>query len=100
MMSEPAPIACALTPAGLAGQARRWRDLIARSLLARTETGDGLRLSFPPAAEDELRALASVEAGCCAWATWRVERADGAVVLDARSAAEGVAVLRAMFPAS
>jgi hypothetical protein len=98
-MTEPAPIACTLTSADLAAQARRWQLLIARSLIARTETADGLRLSFPAAAEDELRALAAVEAGCCPWASWRVERADGSVVLDARSAAEGVAVLHAMFPA-
>jgi len=98
-MTEPVPIACTLTPAGLAGQAQRWRDLIAQSLIARTETADGLRMSFLAAAEDELRALAAVEAGCCPWATWRVERADGSVVLDARSAAEGVAVLHAMLTA-
>jgi hypothetical protein len=96
-MTEPAPIACTLTPADLADQARRWTRLIVRSLIARTETADGLRLSFRAEAADELRALAAVEAGCCPWATWLVEQAAGQAVLDVRSAAEGVAVLHAMF---
>lgn len=94
------PVACALTPAGLAGQAHRWQRLLGRALTARTETADGLRLSFLPEAEDELRALAAVEAGCCPWATWRVERAPGSVVLRAGSAAEeGAAALHGMFRA-
>jgi hypothetical protein len=98
-MTEPTPIACTLTPADLAAQAQRWTGLIARSLITRTETADGLRLSFHAGAADELRALAAVEAGCCPWATWRVAQAAGPAVLDVRSAAEGVAVLHAMFTA-
>jgi NADPH:quinone reductase-like Zn-dependent oxidoreductase len=76
---------------------RRWERLMARALTARTETADGLRLSFRPEAEGELRALVAVEAGCCAWAAWTIEPAAGAVVLDVRSAAEGIATVRAMF---
>jgi hypothetical protein len=102
MMSEPVPVACTLTPADLAGQARRWQQLMKRALTGRAETPDGVRLSFRPEAEDELRALAAVEAGCCAWADWTVEPAAGAVVLDVRSAAEGaegVTALRLLFGA-
>ena len=98
-MTEPVPIACTLTPADLAGQARRWQQLMARALTGRAETAHGLRLSFRPEAEDELRALAAVEAECCAWADWTVEPTAGAVVLDVRSAAEGAAALHLMFGA-
>jgi hypothetical protein len=70
---------------------------MARTLTGRAETADGLRLSFRPEAEDELRALVAVETGCCAWATWTVEPTAGAVVLDVRSAAEGIATLHGMF---
>jgi hypothetical protein len=99
-MTEPTPIACTLTPADLADQARRWQRLIARAMTERTETANGLRLSFRAEAADELRALAAVEAGCCPWATWRVEQAAGSAVLDVRSAPEGATVLHAMFTAT
>ena len=72
---------------------------MARALTGRDETADGLRLSFRPEAEAELRALVAIETGCCGWATWTMEAAAGAVVLDVRSADEGVAALRSMFTA-
>jgi hypothetical protein len=96
-MVEPVPIACTLTSADLAAQARRWQRLIAGTLTDRAEIADGLRLSFRAEAADELRALVAVEAECCPWAAWRVERAAGSVVLDVRSPGEGAAVLHAMF---
>ena len=91
------PVACTLGTADLAAQGRRWERLMARALTGRAETADGLRLTFRPEAEDELRALVAVETGCCAWATWTVEPTAGAVVLDVRSADEGVATLHTMF---
>ena len=96
-MATSIPVACTLGATGLAAQGRRWEQLMARALTRRDETPDGLRLSFRPEAEDELRALVAVETGCCAWATWTVEPAGGAVVLDIRSADEGVATLHGMF---
>ena len=99
-MTEQVPIACTLTPADLAGQARRWQQLMKRALTGRAETSNGLRLSFRPEAQDELRALAAVEAECCAWATWTIEPAAGVVVLDVRAVAEGGATaLHLMFGA-
>jgi hypothetical protein len=99
LMAKSIDIACTLGVAALAAQGRRWQRLMARALTGRDETPDGLRLSFRPEAEDELRALVAVEAGCCAWATWTVEPTDGAVVLDVRSADEGIATLHGMFTA-
>jgi hypothetical protein len=91
------PVACTLSASGLAAQSERWERLMARTLSGRTETADGVRLSFRREAEDELRALAAVETECCAWATWTVERTAGEIVLDVRATAEGIATLRAMF---
>ena len=96
-MTRSIPVACTLGPADLAAQRRRWERLMACALTGRAETADGLRLSFRPEAEDELRDLAAVETGCCAWAAWMVEPTAGAVVLDVRSAAEGIAAVHAMF---
>ena len=96
-MAKSIDIACTLGLADLAAQGRRWQRLMARALTGRAETADGLRMTFLPEAEDELRALVAVETGCCAWADWTVEPAAGAVVLDVRSADEGVATVHTMF---
>ena len=96
-MTQPVPIACTLTAADLACEARRWQRLLDRELTARAETGDGLRLRFRPEAETELRALVAVETGCCPWATWTEQASAGEVILDVRAAAEGAAVLHGMF---
>jgi hypothetical protein len=96
---EKPPVACSLSPAGLAAQAGRWERLAARAMTERTETPHGLRIGFrpEPGAEQELRALVAVETECCPWATWTVAASAGQIVLDVRSAGEGVAVLHAMF---
>jgi hypothetical protein len=97
LMTQSIPIACTLSVADLRAQAQRWQRLMTRALTERSETADGLRLTFRPEAEDELRALVAVETGCCAWAAWTVAPTAGAVVLDVRSADEGVATLHTMF---
>jgi hypothetical protein len=93
------PVACTLTSAGLAAQAGRWERLIARAMTERTETADGLRMSFrpEPGVEEELRSLVTVENDCCAWAGWKVDTSAEAVVLDVRSSGEGIAALHGMF---
>ena len=96
-MTKSNDIACTLGVADLRAQARHWQRLMARALTERSETADGLRLTFRPEAEAELRALVAVETGCCAWATWTVEPTAGAVVLDVRSNDEGIATVHAMF---
>ena len=94
-----APVACSLTPAGLAAQAGRWERLAARAMTERTETAHGLRIGFrpEPGAEQELRALVAVEAECCPWATWTVTASARQIVLDVRSSGQGIAALHAMF---
>ena len=96
-MTNRIDIACTLGVADLRAQARHWQRLMARALTERSETADGLRLTFRPEAEDELRALVAVETRCCAWAAWTVEPTAWTVVLDVRSADEGVATVHAMF---
>lgn len=93
------PVACSLTAAGLAAQAGRWKQLAARAMAERAETTHGLRIGFHPGpgVEQELRALAAVETECCPWATWTVTASAERIVLDIRSAGEGVAALHTMF---
>jgi hypothetical protein len=94
-----ATVACSLTGAGLAEQAGRWNRLAARAMTGREQTGDGIRVSFRPGpgTEEELRALVDVESRCCPWATWTVHAEGTRLVLDVRSAGDGVAALHAMF---
>jgi hypothetical protein len=51
LMTKSIPIACTLGVADLSAQARRWQRLMARALTERSETADGLRLTFRPEAE-------------------------------------------------
>ena len=92
-------IACTLSPASLAAQAGQWRQLIGQALTDRTETADGLRMSFRPGpgVEEELRRLVASETRCCRWAAWTVEVSAEATVLDVRSTGLGVAALHGMF---
>jgi MerR family copper efflux transcriptional regulator len=94
-----APVACALTPADLAAQATRWRQLAAQAMTERTETGYGLRITFRrgPGVADELARLAAVENQCCPWATWTVETGTQRTVLDVRSTGDGITTLHTMF---
>ena len=96
-MAKTTPIACTLTPAGLAAQGERWRRLMTWAMTERADTADGLRVRFRPGAEEELRALVAVETRCCPWASWTVELDAGTIVLDVRSTAGGVATVRGMF---
>jgi hypothetical protein len=93
------PVACALTRAGLAAQAARWRRLAARALAERAETPDGVRLSFrpDPGVEEDLRALVATEQGCCPWAEWTVAASAGQVVLDVRASSTGAEALHLLF---
>jgi hypothetical protein len=93
------PVACALTAADLAAQAGRWAQFAAQAMTGRAETAHGLRLSFrpEPGAESELRELVAVENQCCPWAEWTVEMSAEQIVLDVRSAGEGIATLHTMF---
>ncbi len=94
-----APVACSLTATDLAEQSRRWERLAARALTERAETEDGLRLSFrpEPGAEEELRQLVAVENECCRWARWTVDTRGGQLVVEARSAGDGISALHNMF---
>jgi hypothetical protein len=89
------PIACTLTTDGLSTQRERWHALAARAFIARVETPDGLQLSFRdlPGVADELRALAEIETGCCAWAVWEL----AGTTLNVRSTGDGIATLHGMF---
>ena len=95
-------VACTLNDTGLKSQRDRWLNLGEHFGIARKQTEDGLRITFKdhPAVAVELQALVAAENECCSWATWSVEREDGALVMAARSEGDGVVTLHGMFTAA
>jgi hypothetical protein len=93
-------VACTLNETNLKTQRERWINLGENFGIGRSETADGLRLTFKdhPAVASELEALVEVENHCCSWAAWTVERGeDGELVLAARSRGQGIATLHGLF---
>jgi hypothetical protein len=95
-------VACTLNDTNLKSQRDRWLHVGKHFGTARTQTEDGLRITFKdhPAVAVELEALVAVENECCSWAVWSVEREEGALVMAARSEGEGVVTLHGMFTAA
>jgi hypothetical protein len=60
------PIACSLTPAGLAERGGRWQRLAARAMTERIPAAGGLRLYFrdDTGVEEELQQLVAEENQC------------------------------------
>ncbi len=92
-------VACTLSDTDLKTQRERWINVGTNFEIGRKKTDDGLQLTFKdhPAVEQELRALVAVENDCCSWASWSVERKEGALVMAARSKGDGVSTLHGMF---
>jgi hypothetical protein len=92
-------IACTLGPTDLTDQVARWDRLRRQAEIKHLLTEDGVRLEFRDDAgiESELRALVTVEAECCAWATWTLTREAPKIVLQVSSTGDGIPALHALF---
>ena len=98
--AQNAPIACSLDRRGLAKRQRRWLALAGRASAGIARTPDGVRLSFrsAPGVDAELRALASLERECCAFANWAVRETGETVVLEVSGASpDAAAAVHEMF---
>jgi len=85
---------CTLTSEELGVRGQRWCGLGAADV---AETEYGLRLTFPVTVEDELRELAELERGCCAFARWEVTRQGDSAVLDVSADGEAVGAVQSLF---
>jgi hypothetical protein len=85
---------CTLTSDERATRGDRWRALGTADV---ADTPNGLRLSFPAAAETELRELAGLERECCSFARWEVTTRDGRAVLDVTAEGDAVPAVQALF---
>jgi hypothetical protein len=97
-MTEP-PIACTLSPVGMAERKTLIDALAADGLLRRTPTAAGLRLHLrdTPDIEARTRRLIAAEADCCGFLTFDLGREDDALVLDVTGPAEARPVIDMFF---
>jgi len=95
---EPA-VACSLPIAELSDRRAVWRRLEQDALIDRRATAHGVRLQYAAKGEVEgqLRELARLEAECCSFAEWSVERDRDRVVLSVGAQGEGIAAIQALF---
>ena len=101
MTAQPAepPIACSLLPTELSDRRGVWERLSERAFRERRPIPDGVQLVFAAqeGVESELKELARLEAQCCSFADWKVERRGEEVVLDVTAPAEAADAVRALF---
>ena len=78
------PIACTLSPDGLASRLALIDALATDGLLGRTPTDSGLRVRLrdTPEIERRTRELVAAESRCCAFLDFRLAREDDDLVLD------------------
>lgn len=93
------PVACSLTPGDTEARRDEWRRLLEANLVEREVIPGGIRLLLRPsaAAATQVKRLAELEQGCCAWINWSID--EGATLaVDATAAEpEGTQLLRAWF---
>jgi hypothetical protein len=89
-------VACTLSDGQMGERRRRWHELAGRAFVERTETPEGIRLTFraDEGVEAELRELAGLERTCCAFADWLVS---GSVLEVTAESDEAVAAVHGMF---
>jgi hypothetical protein len=99
MLDTMADIACSLNQDERVERSERWLTLGARALVQIVPTEAGLALVFAaePGVEHELRELAELERGCCAFAAWNVQADAERVVLDVAGEGDAVPVVQGMF---
>jgi len=98
-MTGEAPIACSLSADDLADRRRVWQRLSEQALLSQTETQAGMELRYGAGegVEPQLRELAALEADCCSFAEWSVERRGEEVVLNVTASPDAVPAVHALF---
>ncbi len=92
-------IACSLRPGDFHDRREVWERLAVRALRESRPTDNGVRFFYAASEETEraLRELARLEAECCAFAEWRLDRRGEELVLDVTSTTEGAAAIRTLF---
>lgn len=93
------PAACSLQPSELVDRREVWRRLAASALREQRPAPGGVQLVYAgeDGVEETLRELVRLEADCCAFADWAVERRGETVVLDVTAPGDRAETIRTMF---
>src|SRR5689334_1834849 len=88
-MEDQAPIACSLTAADLVDRQAAWLKVGAFSIGSKEIPG-GLAFAFSPAAGvyDSLAELVRLEAECCAWMSFKLDRVPQEVLMTVTAATD------------
>lgn len=95
-MSNDTGFSCQLTDAAFAERARAWEAVVAH-LTGRERIDGGFRVSFEPAATEELEGLVAAERSCCSWATWTVWPGSSVTTVEVTGPDEPISALAAAF---
>jgi hypothetical protein len=96
---EDTPIACTLSPGDLKDREKAWLKLAAFGEKS-TQVAGGLAFEFKPAAgvEGSLEQLVRLEADCCPWMKFQLDRTVGKLVMTVTARGdEGQAAVRQTF---
>jgi len=98
-MRSKLPVACSLPQPDVVDRRAAWARLGERALRESRPAAAGVRLTYAalPGVERELRELTRLEADCCAFAEWRVERNENEVILEVEAEGAGSDAVQAMF---
>lgn len=95
-MTTDASFSCQLTDAALAERARTWEGVGAH-ITGGERIDGGFRVTFEPAATEQLRGLVAAERTCCSWATWTMRSGASATTLEVTGPAGPIDALAAAF---
>lgn len=95
------PIACTLSPDGMAARLALIDALAADGLLERTPTASDVRVRLrdTPDIEQRTRELVAAESACCAFLDFTLGREEGDLVLDITGPQNARAVIEMFFAA-
>lgn len=91
--------ACSLTSEALGDRRQAWQRLADAALHTQRATTRGVELAYrsEEGVEGQLRELAALEAECCSFADWAVDRRGEDVLLTVTTAPESVAAVHDLF---
>lgn len=85
MPAAEAPVACTLSPAGLAGRLEWIRRVTKRSLLSHRLEGSTLRLRYEPGARADVEQIVAGERECCSFLQFDLQVLPEAVEVTIRA---------------
>jgi hypothetical protein len=97
--SDPPPIACSLTAAEYRERVADTGRVAHDALHDRRAIDGGERLTFDATTgvEERLTGFVAAESRCCPFLTLKLERVDGALVLDVTGPAEAAPIIEELF---